>query len=205
MTLLTNRFNIKPAFWLVTMMMVLFCLLTARALQGIWTRYSVMADSMCDSIFCLNPFRKFCVIPKRAAFLSSFISISSTIAFTMSFTLFALLILALSSLKFFALPMTFLGNFTFFCLIMAFVCSLTLFALSVSLCANLASPIKTIFRPTVFAKLRSWLIFLALAASFCFSYFRHGFFLFKKLCFEPLQTQYLCGSLYYNNSWGGVK
>ncbi len=34
-------------------------------------------------------------------------------------------------------------------------------------------------------------------AFFCCNLLRHGFFLHKKLCSEPLQAQYLCGSFYY--------
>ena len=64
--------------------------------------------------------------------------------------------------------------------------------------ACLAFIMVTIFANFVAIKLRNRLEFLALRASFCYSWFRHDFFLIKKLCLEPLQTQYLCGSLHCN-------
>ncbi len=39
--------------------------------------------------------------------------------------------------------------------------------------------------------------FFARRTFFCYGWFRHDFFLIKKLCFEPLEGQSLCGSFYY--------
>jgi len=47
--------------------------------------------------------------------------------------------------------------------------------------------------------------FFARVTLSCYNLFRHGFFLIKKLCLEPLQTQYLCGSFYYNRDMYNVK
>ncbi len=49
----------------------------------------------------------------------------------------------------------------------------------------------------VVMKLRNWFNFLASRTFSCYNSLRHGFFLIKKLCFEPLEGQPLCGSLYY--------
>ena len=57
--------------------------------------------------------------------------------------------------------------------------------------------IKSILSTLVFIELINFLELLAVPASFCYNSLRHGFFLCKKLCFEPLEGQPLCGSLYY--------
>ncbi len=85
----------------------------------------------------------------------------------------------------------------------AFFCA-SVFLISYSF-ALFASRMKTVFPRLVLVKCTNWLIFLAFIASFCFNWFRHGFFLIKKLCLEPLESQSLCGSLYYISLFGGVK
>lgn len=64
--------------------------------------------------------------------------------------------------------------------------------------AIFAFALKSIFSGTIFVKLRNFFNFLAFGTSFCFNRFRHGFFLCKKLCLEPLQDQFLCGLFYIN-------
>jgi hypothetical protein len=64
---------------------------------------------------------------------------------------------------------------------------------------------KPIFFLFVLMELRNGLNFLALGTRFCYDLLRHGFFLIKRLCLEPLQTQYLCGSFNYTTFLSGVK
>ena len=79
--------------------------------------------------------------------------------------------------------------FTFLSLSIFFLC----------LCLALLTLVKkSILSCATFRKFGSGLELLAGTTSFCYSWFRHGFFLIKKLCLEPLQTQYLCGSFYNN-------
>lgn len=68
------------------------------------------------------------------------------------------------------------------------------------LSAFLANAVMPVFHCSVFMKFRDFLNFLAMTALFCYDWFRHGFFLLKKLCLEPLQAQYLYGSSYYATS-----
>ncbi len=107
---------------------------------------------------------------------------------------------------------TFIYSFVFSSLLFAFS-GLFVFTIYISsllsalFCSTYIGPIfvttnptvilQIIFRDTIFIKLRKWFNFLALRTLFCYGLLRHGFFLIKKLCLEPLQDQFLCGSLYY--------
>ena len=70
---------------------------------------------------------------------------------------------------------------------------------------------SVIFSPALFAtiisraKLRKWLNFFALRTSFCYDLLRHGFFLVKKLCLEPVAAHTAVGSSYINILNTGVK
>ena len=68
-----------------------------------------------------------------------------------------------------------------------------------------ARRIQSIFFMLVFIKFRRLFCVLAFRTFLCYGWFRHGFFLIKKLCSEPFRPQYLCGSSYYNDSVVGVK
>ena len=90
-------------------------------------------------------------------------------------------------------------------LLIMFLVSFGLILLRVIIIAYFTITAMTGFFRTVFVKFRKWFGFFALGTSFCYDSFRHGFFLHKKLCLEPLQTQYLCGSFYYNNKHSQIK
>ena len=95
-------------------------------------------------------------------------------------------------------------GFACLCLAVSDLATFAVFGSIVSSCAVLALRLKSVFRGSSFIKLRNELNFLADTALFCFNGFRHVLFLVKKLCLEPLQAQYLCGSLYCNQSLGNV-
>ena len=146
MTMNTNRNNIKPAFWCITGMMILFCLhFTAMTTQSVGARQFATPNSSRHNIFRFMPFR----VPSAVA-LISFLAYS----------------------------------FAFFCLVILFFTDFAFIAMPIFSCV-------------VIVKFRDCFGLLATSASFCYDWFRHGFFLIKKLCLEPLQTQYLCGSFRY--------
>ena len=109
--------------------------------------------------------------------------------------------------------------FSFFCLHPFYMNLLPMFAIDVFascrpsnfafiISRNTLFTITSAFRFSYFAGIifRDGLNFLAFRALFCLNWFRHFFFLNKKLCLEPFGSYILpCGSLYYNNSFGGVK
>ncbi len=149
MTRNTNGNNIKPAFWRITGMMILFCLyFTVMTTQSIGTGQFASPNSSRHNLFCFMSFR----MPNTVA-LISFLAFS----------------------------------FAFFCLVIIFFADFAFIAMSIFSCM-------------VFVKFRDCFGLLATSASFRYDLFRHGFFLTKKLCLEPLQTHYLCGSFYNNTS-----
>ncbi len=86
--------------------------------------------------------------------------------------------------------------------------SLAIFSFVLTVVYSIASftyrPLS-VFTSFLIMKFGEFFNFLATSTSFCFNWFRHGFFLVKKLCLEPLQTQYLCGSFYSTALPEGVK
>ncbi len=62
--------------------------------------------------------------------------------------------------------------------------------------AYFAGAFKAICPVFIFAKISKKFSFFAFSASFCYSWFRHGFFLTKKLCLEPVAAHTAVGSLY---------
>lgn len=71
--------------------------------------------------------------------------------------------------------------------------------------ARLAISTKPVLCAAIFGESRNRANFFARTALFWYDRLRHGFFLLKKLCLEPLQALRLCGSCYYIISAGGVK
>ena len=71
--------------------------------------------------------------------------------------------------------------------------------------AQFTRRIKTIYLLFIFVKFTNSLNFLALRASLCFNWFRHGFFLIKKLCSEPVAAHTAVGLFYNNTILKGVK
>ncbi len=69
--------------------------------------------------------------------------------------------------------------------------------------ASLAIRFVPIFSAAILIKFQQGFNLLALRALLRYDCLKHGFFLYKKLCFEPLQTRYLCGFLYYTSALKG--
>ena len=63
-----------------------------------------------------------------------------------------------------------------------------------------AISLKAIFSMFAFVKFRKRLSFLADTTSFCYDLLRHGCFLNKQLCLEPVAAQTAVGSFYYKVS-----
>ncbi len=95
-------------------------------------------------------------------------------------------------------PRSCLSGLTFFALFTSFTRCFIFIGFSITYYAFLTPRAKSVPPRFVSVKLRNWLNFLALGTRFCYDLLRHGFFLIKRLCLEPLQTQYLCGLFYYN-------
>ncbi len=174
MTLTTNRYNIKPIFWRIAFVVMIFlCLPRAvTASQGVEMQQLASNDSVGNSTICFAAFRIMSKISECAFQICNF-------------TLFCLVIASsgflIYSFAFFALPISLLTNFGFWCFReLLRVITITYFAITTS-----AS-----FFGTVFIKIRKGFNFFALRTSFCFNWFRHGFFLTKKLCLEPIAAQY---------------
>ncbi len=69
--------------------------------------------------------------------------------------------------------------------------------------ANITMSYATVLGPVVPVKLRNVFNFIALRTLFCYDGFRHNQFPKNWLCFEPLESQPLCGfSALYHNSRG---
>ncbi len=171
MTSSANRNNIEPMFgFMALIMVVVLCLLSARTYHSFYQFYFSCQNSIMYSIYCFVILRKTLFPP----FVASIIG---------NHTFFALMIAFFSGFSFFAFLISTSGGFIFWFLVKFFYARFTVTA-------------KAIEITFVFVELGSWMKFLASRTLFCYDCFRHGFFLIKKLCLEPLQTQYLCGSLY---------
>ena len=88
---------------------------------------------------------------------------------------------------------TSLGLFVFIACSMLSVGQLATFALKIVFTAILTMWFTAIFCSGIPEKFSNRFGLFALSASFCYDWIRHGFFLLKKSCLKPLQTQYLCG------------
>ena len=183
----TNRNNIKPMLFFVTVaMMVLLGLFgTVMALQGINSWQFASLRSGAHSTFCL---------------LS--IGISSVITF-MSFnlnnsTFFALFILFLVGFEMFTfLLISFLGSLPFCCLFVLFaILQPTEFALiSIAVLINV-----------LLVKFRKWFDILAFGTSFRYDFVRHLLLLIRSKCLESIAVYTIAvDSSYYMADWGDVK
>lgn len=186
-------------------MMVFLCLFATGAFEAIRAWQSTGPYGSSNRIRGFSFFRVFSFAIKASAITCNFASI----ALEVGFAAFALSVNSqvsfLVSLTFFGLTVGFFSSLAFIALFVSLLASPAIFALLIGCLTTLALRMQPVFGRTVFAEFRDFFNFLAFRASFCFNYLRHGFFLIKKLCSEPLQTQYLCGSLYYSSSFGGVK
>ncbi len=181
MTFYAQWHNGKPLSLPVAGLVVILlcgCFLALDTLEtGCLGKFSAN-DSIIDSIFCF-PFRFIGVAVFSMGF---FPGRTFCKFFIVSFAFFAVA-KGIFSLPF-QVPAMFAIGVTFVIFLVAFS--------AISLDAKCSRGVLVKFRKLFFG--------IALRASFCYNVLRHGFFLTKKLCLEPLQAQYLCGSFYYSLS-----
>ena len=176
MTTFANRNNIEPMLWLVRPMVILFCLFT--------TSTPVMT--------CREQFARFNGITN---FGSGFYLFGIVFAITF-----------VSLLTFFSLIILLSGLFAFFGLVILLLVFFVFFGLVILVRAIFASRLQAVMVGTVFMKLRQWKDLFAFRTSFGYNWFRHFFFLNKKLCLEPSGSNALpLGSFYYNSIYGEGK
>ena len=189
MTMKTNRNNIKTVFWLVTGMVVFSCFA--------WAEGACVFGGFKDCSV-LNCFAD-------CASGTQFVWVSVAVMCFLQHTFFAFIVPAL---------VNFITCFECFILCILFAFNPALNALVIS-CGDKSPffrvgqlPIASFFNATWFAfiitpiEFRMRLIFVARRALFCYTWFRHGFFLVKKLCLEPSADLFCVWlvSLYYINA-----
>ncbi len=172
MTFNAHGNHIEPVFWLVAfIVMVFLCLLATLTKKAVRARHFATRNSVINTTTCC----KFLFISLVSCSLPLF-AFGSAPAFMVAYTVC------------FGLPIGFcIFPHIFFVVWPCFS-------------ARFTTVVKTVGITAIFVKLRNVFYFFAVAASFCYNWFRHGFFLFKKLCLRAVQTQYLFGSLYITNS-----
>lgn len=198
MTFYANRHNVEPILRGISLvMMIFFCLCGAvMALQGVRPEQFTSSDSITHSLTGLMAFGMPNLITANITKTSSLAFFSLLIVFLAGLAFFASFVTTTNRFAFFALEVAFSANFVFLCLL---VLPVEVFL------ACFALVLIAIFFATVFTKFREMFGLLALVATFGYDWFRHGFLLFRKLCLEPRQTQYLCGSFYFNERKKDVK
>ncbi len=182
----TNRNNIKPVLLSIAfVMMVMLCLFTTKTQQVVKVRHFSYLNSIINSRLSLS-------------FLWVGIIIFIICCTRGNFTSIAMKIFEYSKFPFFCISISQNGCFCRICFVIG---------LPINLCAQFTLRATSLFCLIVSMEFRKCFDFLAFVASFCYSCFRHGFCSFnsEKLCLEPLQAQYLCGSLYCIAFRGDVK
>ncbi len=173
MTTSTKRNNVKPMFTGISFVMVVFlCLFAAWTIQTVRLREFSGLYTIHDGVSGLHPVWISCFVSFTDSFCFRRFSKILLTAIMSNFVFVASLVSSSGGTAFFALVITITYNFA---------AIYTMILESVLCCA-------------ILIKFRNGLGLLALRASFCYDCLRHGFFSVKKLCSEPLQTQYLCGS-----------
>ena len=170
MAFFANRKNIKPMFRFITkIMMILLCRIETKVTLK---RFDIGQFTCRYGIVgCIASFAAVGV-----SFVIIFACEFAEIFASFCFHIFEIT-LFMHSVAFFGLPVSFIAV----------------------ILAKFAIILIAIFFCAILMKFRNYLNNLAMTTSFCFNSLRHGFFLIKKLCLEPLQTQYLCGSFYCNS------
>jgi len=192
MAFYTDRNNVEPMFWSVTlMMMIFFCLvITVMALQGVWSdQFSACYGIMHD----ISGFVLFWVA-KIISFTANLTFFAFLLVFFYNFTFFALRITSAGCLTFIALAVLLAFDFSFFasfitkqscsaaglaffCLAILFMATLTLFTSPIPLQYNLSFLAFLIFLDyfkVAYLAIRT----IAIFSMAVFVKFREGFNLF---------------------------
>lgn len=185
MTFDTYRNNVKPMLSSISFVMMVFLglLWAVMTLEGICLRYFSCLHGIAYCIMSLIPIRMIVAIPFLCVFMLNCFSI-----------------FRLTLPVFFGLPVSLVGPFmpclAFWTVGISFFNNLAVGRFSIRFMAYLAIAGMTIFFRSILVKFRQRLVFFAMGTWFWYSWFSHNQFLNNWLCFEPLQTQYLCGSAY---------
>ncbi len=194
MTFTTNSNDIKPMFSLISfVVMVELCLFTARAFQGICSRQQALFNGTPDRIVDFISSWVQQLPTFRGGEGRFFSGLYVLVAFAALFAFISLFVFFMPSFPFLRglLPPPFIC-FAFFGLRKV----LTVFS-----CTWFTRSSVAIFFIFVSIKIIKRFNFLTVAASFCYSWLRHGFFLCSKTVFRAAQTQYLFGSLNCTIPW----
>ncbi len=177
MTFNTQWDYIELVFFVITgYMVVMLCLhftITANQRTHLWK--PVCFNGICDCIKSYCKSRMFSFYILYAFGHAFFVTICLAILFMIRHTFYRPVIFLRSFSS---------GKFSFLALGITYTTYFTLASMS-------------IFPIFIFRKFIKMSNLFAFRALFCYDWFRHGFFLTKKLCLEPLQTHYLCGLFYY--------
>ena len=98
------------------------------------------------------------------------------------------------------------SNFAFFCLAMTLISSFAFLGSGISSLAGFAVYLKTIFCTSILVKFRDRFDLLAFGAAFCFNWFSHSLFPYKRFRLEPNTRPVLVsGSSYYTGDINRVQ
>ena len=175
----TNRNNIEPMFWGITLVMVVVvCLFATRAFQfGKRFKFAIN-NSLSNRSACFYSIR---MIGFILACMFKLIHLA----------LFALVEPFRASLAFFTLLITFLNSFAFFGASILLSCVVM---------ARFTMCITTIFASFIYIVIRQWKILLTICAGLCYNLLRHGSFSFlKRLCLGPVADYTSVAGSFYNN------
>jgi len=179
MAIYANGDNVKPVLRCVAkMMMVLFCLFTARALQRIRAGQFASFNSVSQSITSLTIFR----MAKKVAL---------RVAITGGFALWAMLVTLFYNFAVWTLSVMFCSRLAFFCII--FVILFDTFQV-----ANFAIILAFIFCSVVLIKLRERFRLFAHSTGFHYNFSSHFRLLNRRFWLEPVAGHApAVGSSYY--------
>ncbi len=198
MTNTADRDNVEPIHLRITFVMVVnTCLATTQTLVLFCWKYLTSSDKGVDYTMGLDSRFVFQSIPSLASSYGTGADVRFSIIFL---NRPAMLALSVCLFKIISGFLAFFASFVFkICKQLFFFTSFGSLPLSdKSTTAYFAGVAKAVFFSPIVIKFRNSFNLIATGASFCYDLLRHGFFLIKKSCLEPLQTQYLCGSFYIN-------
>lgn len=194
--------NIKPIFiGIAFVVMVLLCCFTTRTPKiGGWfyfSRHYAIGYGVPGTMF--NGVFKILLFSSEFTFLvlSVFSCVNCAfLGFIKSLSTIPSHFLSLLGVEVF-FASQFMRQFAFYSLRISF---------SVGVGAFFTIVVMPIFIKFVFIEFRKWFDLFATSALFCYDCFRHGFFLIKKLCLEPVVRHNLTvGSFHYTIEKRGVK
>lgn len=185
-----SRHDIHPMFFGITEMMmpILRLFIAIKALFSFCFRQISSCYCHCNSISGLYSFRMKQTVFFMSYLLCEFSRITFSIQGSNFSVLFSFFVCLLVLFEFIG---RLIFNSPFFVL---FSLSLTLL---IYYCANLTFILFSQSRVFAIVKFSEGFNFFAFVTSSCFNWFRHGFFLTKKLCLEPITAHTVVGSLYY--------